>query len=260
MTSNRISCTVWMPALIVAALHSAGPAYGQDLTYRFRIDERSSLAWWQISPHLNHLWATTCPLEPSWQPGDERSSGWAYDAKKAPAGYHSNTVDTVAVPLYPRPAGQAKPICKPAVSGEMVASDTTVWRGAHGNISIRADAFITGLTMRDTYAARAVLQASRYPAIGFQLDSLIDVQPGDTFTARAAGQFELRGVTTPMVVPVRAWKEGGGLRVTGKFTILPSDLVDVFEISQLSLGLGVVTGIWKYLHLGFDVVLRSGQP
>src|SRR5882757_8516136 len=43
---------------------------------RWTVDPKASLAWWQVSPHLNHLWATTCPGEPSWRPGEGRSSGW----------------------------------------------------------------------------------------------------------------------------------------------------------------------------------------
>jgi YceI-like protein len=260
MTGNRIPCGVWMPALLGAALYSADAASAQTSQHRFTIDERWSLSWWQVSPHLNHLWATTCSEDPSWQPGDERSSGWVFDPKKAPPQYHANIVDTIHVPLFPRPAGEARPICTPAVSGEMIAADTTTWRDVHGHVAIRADAFITGLTARDRYAARAVLQSGRYPTIGFRVDSLIDVQPGDTLMAKAAGHFELRGVSTPMVVPVKAWMEGDGLRVIGKFTIPASDMIEVYEISQLSMGLGVGTGIWKFLHLGFDVVLRPQEP
>ena len=87
---------------------------------------------------------------------------------------------------------------------------------------------------------------------------LVDVQMGDTVTARAVGRFQCRGRGQRMSVPIRIWREAAGLRVVGKFTMPAADLVEVYEISRLALGLGVGTGIWKYLHLGFDVVLRSG--
>ncbi|MBI4502546.1 MAG: YceI family protein [Gemmatimonadetes bacterium] len=251
--------TVRMVALFVPAFLVASRAHAQA-TNRFTVDERSSLAWWQMSPHLDHLWATTCPQDPNWQPGSERSSGWAYDPSKAPKTGHSNIIDTVHVPLYPRPAGQAQAICPAAVRGEIAVADTSSWRGVKGLISIRSDAFITGLNMRDEYARKAVLQSQSYPDIRFHLDSLADVRRGDTITANAVGQFELRGVSQPMVVPIKAWKEGSGMRVTGKFTIRPAELVEKYRVSQLALGLGVGTGIWHYLHLGFDVVLRSGVP
>ena len=243
--------------LALTVFYPTGLARAQDSQYRFTIDEHSSLAWWQISPHLNHLWATTCPQDPSWQPGDERSAGWtSFDIARAPKKGHANIVDTVHVPLYPRPVGRAQPTCAQAVRGEIVAADTTSWRGVRGLISIRADMFITGLSMRDEYARKAVLQSPMYPDIRFHLDSLIDVERGDTIKARAVGQLELHGVMTEEVVLVKAWKEAGGLRVTGKFYMPPSDLVEKYAVSQLVLGLGVGTGIWKYLHLGFDIILR----
>lgn len=243
-----------LTALTVLVLGAARPAHAQ---YRFTVDEKSSLAWWQVSPHLNHLWATTCPNDPSWQPGDERSSGWQFDETRAPAKGHSNMVDTVHVPLFPRPEGGAQPTCAPAVRGEIVASDTSAWRGVRGTIAIRSDAFITGLTMRDNYAKKAVLQADRYREVAFRVDSLIDVQRGDTITAKAMGQFLLRGVTTPTTVRVKAWKESGGLRVIGKFDMPVTDLVEKYKVSLMVLGLGVGNGVWKILHLGFDVVLNS---
>src|SRR6266478_10196110 len=64
------------------------------------IDPRTSLAWWQVSPHLNHLWATTCPEEPSWRPGEGRSSGWKAEVD-VPGGT-GNVDDTVDVPIHPR--------------------------------------------------------------------------------------------------------------------------------------------------------------
>ena len=111
--------------------------------------------------------------------------------------------------------------------------------------------------MRDNYARKAVMQSDHYPDIRFRIDSLTGLQHGDTIRAMAVGQFELRGVSTPTVVPVKAWKEAGGLRVTGKFTIRPTQLIETYKVSQLTLGLGVGTGIWKLLHMGFDVVLRD---
>jgi len=246
----------WMVALSVPTFQTA--AHAQQAK-RYKVDEATSLAWWQISPHLNHLWATTCPQEPNWQPGDERGSGWAFDPKKAPKTGHSNTIDTIHVPIYPRPVGQAQPICPSAVRGEIAATDLDNAKGVKGLISIRADAFVTGLPMRDEYARKAVLQAQSYPDIRFHLDSLTNVHRGDTLTANAVGSFELRGVSNPLTVPLKAWKEAGGLRVVGKWTIPPSDLVEKYHVSLLSLGLGVGTGIWHYLHLGFDVVLRPSS-
>lgn len=257
--AGRGTCAVSMVALTMLVFHPASRADAQDTKYRYTIDEHASLAWWQISPHLNHLWATTCPQDHSWQPGDERSSGWAFDIRRVPSEGHANIVDTVHVPLYPRPVGKVESECTPAVRGQIVASDTIAWRGVKGLVLIRADAFVTGLSARDEYARKAVLQAPMYPDIRFHLDSLIEVQPGDTVKAKAVGRFVFHGVTEQEVVWVKAWKEAGGLRVTGKFNMLPTDLIEKYSVSRLVLGLGVGTAIWKILHLGFDIILRTPE-
>src|SRR5256885_14699357 len=113
----RCRAALFVGALFLLAAHAQSQVV-------FTVDHKASLAWWQISPHLNHLWATTCPQEPNWQPGDERSAGWAFNPAKVPSTGHSNVVDTIHVPLYPRPLGQVQPICSPAVRGEIAAADT----------------------------------------------------------------------------------------------------------------------------------------
>jgi hypothetical protein len=243
---------------VVAAALPVSPAFAQGARYRFTIDEASSIAWWQISPHLNHLWATTCPQEPNWQPGEDRGSGWAYDGSKAPKTGYAAVVDTTNVPLYPRTAGVAEPICPPAVRGEIAVADTTGWRGVSGLISIRSNTFVTGLNMRDEYARKAIFQSQSHPDIRYWVDSLGSVQPaaGDTISAVAYGRFELRNIRNPMNIPVKAWREAGTVRVVGQGKIPPTDLVERYKISKLSLGLGVGTGLWKYLHVGLDLVLR----
>src|SRR6266853_2667034 len=79
---------------VVAAAHAQ---------VRWTIDPKTSIAWWQMSPNLNHLWATTCPGDPSWRPGEGRSSGWNINPKlKLPRTGYANVDDTVHVPLFPR--------------------------------------------------------------------------------------------------------------------------------------------------------------
>jgi hypothetical protein len=248
--------TTWIGAV---ALVAAGfvPATASAQAFRFKVSERSSLAWWQMSPHLNHLWATTCPGEPSWQPGEERSSGWTVDSKRMPKTGHSNVVDTINVPVYPRPV--ASETCAAAVRGEITATDTVNWTGTKGLILVRGDQLITGLDMRDNYARKAVLQTSAFPDIKFQIDSLVNVRrSNDTLYATAIGSLELRAVRAPKKVQVVAWQEPLGLRVTAKFLFPSAELVEVFKMSRMSLGLGVGTGIWRYVHLGIDAILVPG--
>jgi hypothetical protein len=66
-----------------------------------------------------------------------------------------------------------------------------------------------------------------------------------------------------MSAPLKAWQEAGGLRVVSIFQIDAHDMVETFKLSKWKLGLGVGTNLWKYLHMGVDVVLREnagGSP
>src|SRR5574341_1229773 len=89
-----------LAAALLCAL-SASRAASQEV--RWTPDPKSSLAWWQVNPHLNHLWATTCPEEPSWRPGEGRSGGWSISqALRPPKEGYAAVSDTSRVPLYPR--------------------------------------------------------------------------------------------------------------------------------------------------------------
>jgi len=134
---------------------------------RWTVDPKTSLAWWQMSPHMNHLWGTTCPAEPSWVPGEGRSSGWA--SATAPTKTREAAVeDTVNVPLHPRRT--ARPVCTEAVRGEVVVLDTVHWRGVRGAVAVQGEALITGLELRDILMHRT-LETTRFPEITFTVIS-----------------------------------------------------------------------------------------
>src|SRR5437867_3402788 len=89
--------------LVLLAGVAAVAAVNLRAQTRLTVDPKASLAWWQMSPHLNHLWATTCPEEPTWRPGEGRSAGWIIDQAvktKSKTGFQ-NVGDTINVPLYP---------------------------------------------------------------------------------------------------------------------------------------------------------------
>jgi hypothetical protein len=222
----------------------------------FTVDSRSSLAWWQVNPHLKHLWGTTCPGDPTWRAGEGVSVAQAQSllSKAYKRTGYAAVRDTI-VPLYPR--RRVRSVCADgAVNGEVSAADATTWQGLTGTISVKPSFLTSGLKIRDAYT-NDLLDVTKYPEIKFRIDSVRAVQPGDTTRATVIGVFMLHGVETPMAVPVRAWKEAGGLRVLGKFDIDARDLVEVYNLSKWKLGLGVQTNIWQTLHLGFDVVLRE---
>lgn len=218
------------------------------------IDPKTSLAWWQLSPHLGHLWATTCPQDPSWAPGESRGAGYANTdsiRKDVPL----IQVDDPRVPLYPR--GPVTPVCSEALSGTVAIADAARGSGVRGVVVIRMAQLVNGMPMRDAYAKKAVYAVDRYPEVRFYIDSLVDVRRGDTLQAHAIGAVVIRGVRTQMKVPVEAWRDAGGLRVRGRFSIPAPDLVSVYGVSRFALGLSLGTHIWKTLHMGFDVVLRQ---
>ena len=246
-----------VPAAFLGLLALAGstpaPVAAQAALPRWTIDPATSLAWWQMDPHYEHLWATTCPGDPSWQAGEGRTPGYYTDYSNRPSTLPSGRSDA-RVPLFPR--HRVRPVCRTAVRGELTAGDAGNWQGARGTVTVIADSLITGLDFRDNYARRSVLETQRYPELRFVIDSVVDVQPGDTLRAVAVGRFEAHGYALPVRVPVDAVQEPSGLRVRGQFSIDAQLLVHEFGMSKWALGMGVMFKRWKTLHMGVDLVLR----
>lgn len=234
----------------VAAVASS-PALGQSGT-RFEVVPKASLVWWQIDPHYNHLWATTCPDDPSWQPGEGRSPDFRYvfDPKFGDAG-----VPAKKIPLYER--GPVRELCRAAVSGAVVVRDTTSWSVSAGFVRVAADSLVTGLNMRDEYAHRALFETHDYPEIRFRIDSLTNVAPArDHLRGTIHGVFELRGVQTPVSLPVRMRREGEALRVEGQTQFPAQHLLSRYGMSRMKLGLGVAMRRWESVHWGVDLMLQ----
>lgn len=241
----------WLPCLGLL-LHWGAETRAQAAT--LTVKPELSLAWWQMDPHYNHLWATTCPKDPSWQPGEGRDEGWEVDYSARPTIRDAGRSDP-RIPLFPR--RRARPLCSLAVVGQITVDDTVTWKQARGQVVVRLDSLVTGHRIRDEYARRLVLTTGEYPTVSFTLDSLSNVQVGDTIRATAVGALELRGVKTALRVPVKGWREAGGLRVLAQFSLPAEDLTETYGMSKWALGLGVVLKRWKTLHLGVDLVLES---
>lgn len=242
------------PAAALVGLLTVAAAAAAQAQTRWTVDSKSSLAWWQMSPNLNHLWATTCPEEPSWRPGENRSGGWHIDPKlKLPGTGYGNVEDTVHVPLFPRP--EAQPLCSEAVAGEVLLPDTVTWRGAHGVVRVKAEALITGQAMRDVMMHH-LLQTWQFSEITFTLDSLVDLaRRADTLAGSAIGTLTIRAVRTPVIAAVKAFPGAGGVRVLAKWRVPAWMLLDLTP-SIHSLGLGVNTWLWKDLFMGADLVFH----
>lgn len=218
------------------------------------VDRKSSLAWYQVNPHFNQLWATTCPNEISWRPGEGRSPGWTINPKlRAPKTGQANVEDTVHVPFYPRPTAQS--VCRESVEGRVIVPDTATWHGVHGVVTVNPDSLVTGENMRDIYA-RKLLHTTQFPSIRFTIDSLVNVtRQVDTLVAAAMGVLSVNGNDKAMSAAVRSWSEDGGIRVLAKLRVPAHTLWEDFRISKYAL-MGAGTGIWKDLFMGVDVMLR----
>jgi hypothetical protein len=220
---------------------------------RLTIDPLTSLAWWQIDPNFGHLWATTCPDDPSWQAGEGRTPGKRVDFATRKKTKSSGRSDK-RVPLYPRM--EVHRVCRHAVQGGVLSADTVTWRGTRGEVIILPDSLETGLDMRSAYARRAIFETHKYRRIRFVLDSLSAVQPGDTLIARAHGTLDLHGVHTTISAPLKAWREKEGLRVQTTFSVPADDLTDVYKMSKTALAMGTALGRWNTVHMGVDFILR----
>jgi hypothetical protein len=242
-----------------------GPALAQARA-PWTVVPNASLAWWQVDPHMNHLWATTCPAEPSWRPGEGRSSGWGVAGPIDPdIDKWSGQSDTVHVPVYPRRT--AWPVCAEAVHGRFVVPDTATGRGVRGQVTIRPDALVTGEARRDAWARDAVLQTGQYQEIRFVVDSLVDLsRQHDTLRGTAVGTLTLHGQEKPLVAAVKAYwdTEAAGFRVLTRSRVPARTLVEEFWPGCLVrrgcvFGLGVAMNIWKTLFFGADLLLRPTE-
>src|SRR5688572_10557120 len=120
--------------LLIALLLLAGSLHAQSP--RMTVEGKTSLAWWQIDPHYEHLWSTTCPADPSWQPGEGRDPGMYTDYTTRPVTVASDRSDK-RIPLFPR--YRVRPTCRQAVSGDVTIADPARLRGVRSTVTIVVD-------------------------------------------------------------------------------------------------------------------------
>jgi hypothetical protein len=240
---------LWMGIALAGLLLPVG-ASAQS---RWTVQGNSSLAWWQINPNEDHLWATTCPADPDWRPGANRSAGWAINPALQLPSHGADVSDTVHVPVFPR--YEIRHLCVDALQGEFTVADPAHWSGIRGWLTVRSDDIVVGDAWDDE-TMHEVLGASSFPDIRFTIDSVVDMsQHGDTLVGRVAGTMALRGTTTPMLAAVTALPDSGGLRVFVKWRI-PAKELNTLTPSLAHISLGLDSRIWKDFFMGADIVLR----
>jgi hypothetical protein len=235
---------------IAASFQTASAQQG-----RFVIDQSRSLVWWQLDPHYGHLWATTCPDDPSWQPGEGHSGHFAINYKKRPK-IKTTKENATQFPLFPRDTVRAN--CRVAVSGSFSTADVKRYAQMNGSVTVQMDSMVNGSDARDAFAKKYIYSSAKYPTVNFTVDSLTNlVFVGDTVTAIAVGTFTLRGVQKPTRVQVQGVQEPSGLRVRGLWAMPARELQDRYKMSRAVLTMGVGSKLWDTLFMGFDLILRQ---
>jgi hypothetical protein len=259
--SNSRTRRLALTALLLLSCLTPAAAQSQKASLSsFTLDKQRSLVWWQVDPHFGHLWASSCPKDPSWQPGEGHSAGYYMNYAARPKIGTTNANET-RIPLFPRRT--VRPNCRQAVTGTFTSSDPATWADFKGTISIIPDSIETGADHRDVFAKKYVYSSDKYPNITFDIDSLSAVAiSGDTVNAIAVGTFQLRSVKKPTRVQVRAIKETSGTRIRGTFAMPASELRDRYGVSQWAMGAGVGLKLWDTLFMGFDLILTpvSASP
>jgi hypothetical protein len=242
-----------LPSLTVLALVLGAAAAPASAQTKFKVDGKTSLAFWQMSPNFDHLWATTCPGDPDWRPGDSRTAGWTINPKlKLPSTSFADVEDTVHVPLFPRHV--VAPVCVEAVRGEIDVADTVHWQGVHGLVAVQSAALISGSEMNDVLMHR-LMGSTQHPEVIFTLDSLIDVKTnGDTVSGRAIGTIKIMTYVAPVNAVVEAFHDSAGMRVLTKWLVSISEL-DKMTPSLKYYAMGIQANLWKHFMMGADLVL-----
>ncbi len=233
------------------------------------VEQTSSLAWWEVSPNLGYLWATTCPGDPSWSAGEpRRGHGWDHYflpwverpvvPQSREAGWHGAVAvsDTTFRQLFAR--RDAYPVCGNALDGRLLVVDANVRGGFRAQITVLADRLTTGSEARDHYAHRAVLHVRAHPQIKFTIDSVVGLtEHADTVRGTARGVLTLRGVAKPLVASVSFWNDtaAGGMRVLAKTHIPVWHLWSEYRMSQFALG-SIGADAWQDVWMGVDLVLK----
>jgi hypothetical protein len=254
LPSGAIRPRLWLLGLL--GLLIAQPLFAQAGS--FRIDPARSLVWWQLDPHFGHLWATTCPSDPSWQPGEGHSGQYAINYKSRPK-YKLTKESESRLPLFPRDTVRAN--CRRAVTGSFTSADAKRFSQMKGSVTVLIDSITNGSDARDKFADKYVYSSAKYPTLRFVVDSLTSVaMSGDTVHAVAVGTFTMRGVDKPTRVQVTGVREPSGLRVRGTFAMPAKELQERYDVSKVALGLGVGLKLWDTLFMGIDLVLIEPSP
>lgn len=129
------------------------------------------------------------------------------------------------------------------VAGRIVGAERLA--RVRGNVTAPARSLVTGNGHRDRDMYKS-LEVDRYPALRFDLDSVITgTSGGDSTAVKLAGRFTLHGVSRPVMIAGWIWLAPGETRFRGA---VPLDLTD-FRI-------GGLTKLFGTLRMQPQIVVR----
>jgi polyisoprenoid-binding protein YceI len=99
-----------------------------------------------------------------------------------------------------------------------------------------------------------VLEGDRYPDIGYESLRVTGSGNGERYWVTVDGELTLHGVTRGFPVTARVLVKGNSVRVSGEFTLRPSD----FSIAPVTAAAGAIR-LKDELKCTFDVVARKQE-
>ena len=252
LNHNRRGRVLALTHALLLAVPALLPA--QTARAAWTVDPRTSLVWWQIDPNYGHLWATTCPKD---RPGSLARAIVANSGSTSPGARRPPTqASPITGSRFIRAA--CDPGCRTAVTGTVTAENAALeWcsgtdPGGGGQPGHWPE------PARFLHAAGGAQDRQR-PYLTFEIDTLENVQPGDTLRAIAVGKFTMNGVSNPVRVPVRAWPDAGGLARRGPGLNAGDRPIRVYKVSRAALGMGATLARWQTAHFGVDIILQRDR-
>lgn len=154
------------------------------------------------------------------------------------------------------------------VGGSVTADFDRAELGLNASVSVPVASMRTGVDQRDEHLRSSEwLDAQRYPAILFDLDPVhskkMARKGADVWAGTVEGNFQLKGVTQKISVPVTIKREADRLLVDGRFPVKLSDFNIHGPIAMRMIGMKVSETVQVSFHLvgvrdkGWDNVKTS---
>lgn len=140
------------------------------------------------------------------------------------------------------------------VGGTVTADFDQPGLGLKASVSVPVASMRTGVDQRDEHLRSSEwLDAERYPAILFDLDPAhprkMAAKGANTWAGTVDGNFQLKGITQKIAVPVTIKRDGEQLLVDGRFPVKLSDYNIHGPLAMRMIGMKVSETVQVSFHL-----------